>query len=363
MNQIPAVQNEGPQLKLMRARTHIYARATRLMVVQLVLTLVVPVIGAVVAIFWPELRPYVAAVSMAVIVIYVAFLDRKQRLLMKRAAKIAEQFDCTVLDLPWDQFTVGDKVEAEDIHTAAKAYASRHNDEKLRGWYPEAVGQAPLHLARIICQRTNLRYDSQLRRSYGEIVRILALALPGVLVLSCLLQDLSAAAVVLSLAPAAPILAWAAREYYRQFDTADLLEDLMKEAKKLWTRARAGECGADDSLQKSREFQNAIYTRRANSPLILPFLYRFKRLRLEDEMMEGTADFLRRPISTNFATRPLRTRSGLKLSRKLSESRTRPAPPGDQPLLSEQIAPAFLLPPPAQIYRSGEEILRSHSSL
>jgi hypothetical protein len=42
---------------------------------------------------------------------------------------------------------------------------------------------------------------------------------------------------VLSLAPATPFLAWAAREYYRQRDTADLLEDLMKEAKKLWARA------------------------------------------------------------------------------------------------------------------------------
>jgi hypothetical protein len=83
------------------------------------------------------------------------------------------------------------------------------------------------------------------------------------------------------------------REYYRQRDTADVLEYLMKEAKKLWTLARAGECEAEDCRQRSREVQNAIYTERANSPLVMPFLYRVKRLQLEDEMNEGAADFLR----------------------------------------------------------------------
>lgn len=293
MNDIPTVQNDEPQLKLLRARTHVYSQATLLMVVQLLLTLVLPVAGAVLAIFRPEFRAYVAAASLAAVIIDALILDRQHKLLMKRAAKIAEQFDCAVLDLPWDQFIVGDKVEAEDVHAAARAYAARHDDSKLRGWYPEGVGAAPLHLARIICQRTNLRYDSQLRRSYGVIIRAVALTLVAGLFVSGLVQNLPMADWVLSMAPAAPILAWAAREYYRQRDTADLLEELMKEARKFWGRARTGECDADACRQRSREFQNAIYTRRVNSPLVMPFLYRFKRLRLEDEMNEGAADFLR----------------------------------------------------------------------
>jgi hypothetical protein len=124
------------------------------MVIQLLLTVIVPVAGAVLAIFWPEFRAYVAAVSLAAVVIDALTLNRQYMLRMKMAAKIAEQFDCTVLDLPWDQFTVGDKVEAEDIHAAAMAYSARYDDTKLRGWYPESVGTAPLLFARIICQRT-----------------------------------------------------------------------------------------------------------------------------------------------------------------------------------------------------------------
>ena len=89
-----------------------------------------------------------------------------------------------------------------------------------------------------------------------------------------------------------PILTWAAREYYRQNDAADSLEEHLRAAKALWARALAGECDADHCLARSREFQNAIYYRRASSPLIVPLLYRFKRLQLEDDMNEAAANFL-----------------------------------------------------------------------
>jgi hypothetical protein len=137
MNRIPILQNEETQLKLLRARTHIYACATCFMVFQLLLTLIMPIADAVLAIFRPEFRAYVAAASLGVVIIDALLLDRQQKLLIKRAAKIAEQFDCTVLDLPWDQFVVGDKLDAEDIHAAARAFAAHHSDVKLRGWYPE----------------------------------------------------------------------------------------------------------------------------------------------------------------------------------------------------------------------------------
>jgi len=293
VNTIPTLQNEEEAIKLLRARTQVYASASKMMVLQLLLTVVFPVASAVLAIVWPGLRASVAAASLAIVIVDPLVLDHRYKMLMKRAAKIAEQFDCTVLGLPWDQFTVGDRVEAEDIHTAAGDYAKRHDDTKLLHWYPESVGAAPLHLARIICQRTNLRYDSQLRRSYGVIIKVVALILFGGLFVSALVQNLSVADWVLSMTPATPVLAWAIREYYRQRDTAVLLEDLLKEARKLWARALAGQCDADECLHRSREFQNAIYTRRATSPLILPLLYRLKRSRLEDEMNEGAAAFLR----------------------------------------------------------------------
>jgi hypothetical protein len=115
----------------------------------------------------------------------------------------------------------------------------------------------------------------------------------GALVTIGLVQNASFTAWVLITAPATPFLAWAAREYYRQIDTADQLEALMKEARKFWDTAIAGEVSSENCKVRSREFQNAIYNRRATSPLVLPLLYWFKRLSLEDEMNEGAASLLR----------------------------------------------------------------------
>lgn len=291
-NQISTLQNEEAQLKLLRARTQLYSYASRVLVAQLILTLLLPALGAVLVIFVPVARPYVAAFALIITGLDVLVLDRRQKLLIKQAAKVGESFDCAVLALPWDRFNAGEPLEVEDVHGAARAYSMRRDDSALKDWYPSAVANAPLHLARIICQRANLRYDSQLRRSYGQIIASIASVILLALLAGGLVQDLKLTDWVLTMAPASPILTWAAREYYRQNDTANSLEEHLKAAKVLWARALAGECDADKCLSQSREFQNAIYYRRASSPLIVPFLYSFKRLQLEDDMNEAATDFL-----------------------------------------------------------------------
>lgn len=291
-NPIPARQNAEPQLKLMRARQWTYLVATRLMVLQITLTVLLPIVGAVIALFVPALRPHFAALALAVLLFDAIYLDRQYKALLKSAAKIAEKFDCAVLSLPWNSFVAGEEPEAEEIRSGARSWAVRRDDAKLLDWYPLAAGELPLELARIVCQRTNLRYDSQLRRSFGTVIVILVSVVMGGLVAAGLLQDLNFTAWILTLAPAMPLLTWAGREYYRQRDTADLLEELMKKAKAFWKRALAGECDEHSCLAQSREFQNAIYLRRSTSPLVMPYLYRFKRLRLEDEMNDAADDFL-----------------------------------------------------------------------
>lgn len=123
----------------------------------------------------PDVRPYTAALALLVALVDVTLLDRVQRARLKLAAKIGEAFDCEVLSLPWNRFVAGRPAEPETVAEAASAW--RGGDETLVDWYPAAVGRAPLHLARIICQRTNLWYDAKLRRHYGTW--ILTAAVPA----------------------------------------------------------------------------------------------------------------------------------------------------------------------------------------
>jgi SMODS-associating 4TM effector domain len=211
-NSIPERQNEEDQLRFLRARQQTYVQATRFLVAQLIVTLLVPLVGAVVAVVHPAAKPYVAAASLIVLVLDILWLDRRQKTLIKHAAKIAEQHDCAVLDILWNEFTVGERVESEEIHSAAKSYAKHHDDTRLRDWYPIEVGALPLLLARIVCQRTNLRYDRRLRTMYGDAIRAGAIFVVLVMALYGLAQNLSITAWVLTMAPAAPVLAWAGRK-------------------------------------------------------------------------------------------------------------------------------------------------------
>lgn len=291
-NQIPVRQDEEVQLKLLRARTRTYMVATRLMVLQLCLTVLVPVVGA----FWgaaePQVRPYFTLLALMVLLLDPLWIDRQYKATLKRAAKIAEQFDCTVLEIGWNPFVVGDRVEAEDIHRSATKYKSGHDDSQLTGWYPKAAGGVPLHLARFICQRTNLRYDSELRRHYASILAGLAVAVAAIVVVLGIVQQLTLQEWVLNIALLSPLLSWSIREFYRQRDTADQQQDLMKSAKKLWERCLEVDGIEDEATVKAREFQDAIYARRVSSPLVIPLVYKFLRPGLEDEMNEAASDFL-----------------------------------------------------------------------
>jgi SMODS-associating 4TM effector domain len=294
LNKIPIVQNEEANLRLQRARNQTYARAKVLFYLQLVLTVVVPVGSALWALFVPEWKPFAAFAALTIALLDVTFLDRAQRQLLRVAAKIGEERDCEILELQWNEFTVGKRVEPETIHCAATAYAKRNDDDKLRDWYSPVVGKVPIHLARIICQRTNLWYDAKLRKYYGGTILALAALLVFVLFLSALITDRTMTSFVMSvMAPAAPVLIWSVREHYRQRDTANLLDNIRGQAEVLWDRAKNGRCKPGDCAVQSREFQNAIYTHRATNPLVLPPIYALLRSSMEQQMHHAAEHWVR----------------------------------------------------------------------
>lgn len=286
-------QNDEQQLRLMRARQWTYKVATRFLTAQIVLTIIIPILGSIFTIFFPGLRPHVAALSLAILVLDTVYLDRHYKNLVKRSAKISEQFDCAVLDLPWNNFVVGEKVEPEDVGAAERAWAEKEGDDELLNWYPPAAGAMPIRLGRILCQRTNLRYDSSLRQTFGCVILALVATVLGGLIVAGLIEDLSLTSWVLTLAPATPLLSWAGREYYRQRDTIEQLDTLKAKAISFGDEALAGTSNDAECLERSRAFQDAIYLRRATAPLVIPYLYQLKRPALEGEMEDAAGEFLK----------------------------------------------------------------------
>lgn len=293
-NRIVILQSKKNQIKLLQARQATYSMAKEALVLQILLTLFVPAIGGIAIIFWPESRALFAACSLLVLLLDALMLDPLQKKLLKRAANISEQFDTTVLDLEWDEFSVGDKLVPEDVSGAARAYGKPGNSSKLETWYPEIVGEFPMHLGRIVCQRINLVYDRKLRQFYASLLKVCCVVVVAFFLILGFVDGSSLGEFVLTIVPAVPFLSWAIREYQRQADTADRMDALSREALKLWKQALNGVIGEDECRERSREFQTAIYQRRANSTLIMPSLYYFMRQNLENETRDGGRVFTSR---------------------------------------------------------------------
>jgi hypothetical protein len=292
VNAIPERQNTPEFIRLLRARSQTYRRAVQLQVVQLVLTVAVPVVSAILGLLVVEARPYVAALALAITLIDIAVLDRAMKRRLKTAALICEEFDCALLEMPWNRFAAGKRPSPEIISEADRTWPK--GEEKLEDWYPPIVGSAPLHLARIVCQRTNLWYDATLRERYSNVLLIGAIAIVLCLCAAGLIANLSFTDFVVTIvAPSGPLLSWALRDAIKQRETADAQKIARDEAEALWELAIANHCADDECARRSREFQNTIFQRRVNNPLLFPMIYNRLRPEMETDMNLGAAELLR----------------------------------------------------------------------
>lgn len=286
LNDIPAKQNSGRAQLLMRARQQTYARAVRLQMLQMVGVVLLPTVGAIIGIYFPETRAAVAAMSLLILALDILVLDRWMRKLLKLAAQICELFDCDVLTMEWNKFVAGGKPQEEDIQHAAAAYPKTEKAAKaIWDWYPPSVKRAPLHIARLACQRTNLWYDAKLRSRYTEWLIIIPIAIALILIIPSATAHLDFDAMVLTLAaPATPILVWSIRERNRQRDAWEAQRGTIEQADGLLDEVAANGCTEAECTQKSREFQDAIFARRVANPLIFPLIYRIYRSQSEMQM-------------------------------------------------------------------------------
>jgi hypothetical protein len=236
-------------------------------------------------------KPYLALCGLVLLLLDTGHLDRLQKDRIKRGAKLQEEFDTKVLQLPWNRFVAGTPIDPEDVRAASAKPLSKTRESQIARWYEPCVGEAPIQVARLICQRTNISYDARLRRTYGGWLLYGTIGLGIILSLAGLAFSLSFSELLLTVAvPLTPVLNWTLREHRKQMDTAAFLGTLKSEFDKVWDKALKG--AKPRELEKgSRELQDAIYQHRASSPLVFDWIYYRLRKRNEDEA-KHTAEVL-----------------------------------------------------------------------
>lgn len=292
MNTIPETQNEPKQLQRLAAQRHLYSVAKRILGVEVLLGAPIAIAWAMAATNIPRVSSYAAFWGVLVSLSDVLWLNPWQKRLREKAAKIQEVFDCDILQLPWSDIKVGNRPDPELIKEQADKFQKGSSRvSPLHNWYPPIVGELPIQVARVVCQRSNCWWDSKQRRRYAAwviagvvftVVTILGVGLVGGLTIEKFLL-----AVV---APMAPAIILAIRQCTEQIEAATRIDKLKDHAERLWFGAFS-DAADQELLAKSRALQDEIFENRKRSPLVFDWIFRRLRSSYEKQMNHGAVEY------------------------------------------------------------------------
>lgn len=285
MNQIRQKQNEDHFIQLLAAQRQLYDDEKRLMGIWLGVVTVVAIIGTGAI---PFLRLDLAYQTLISIVIVVAEFTILPSIISRRleAARIQEQFDCELLEIPWN--TVIQRPKSETIVAAEQRHlrqSSPERKESLRNWYSSEVDGLPLHQARVVCQRQNIWWDSELRREYSRwiyiavFVLVILLIIIGMIANWTILQFLTGPFLLFF-----PLVMLGVKNATEHRQAAGRLDELRNVVEKVWTIAKDSKIS--EAEQESRVLQTEIYHHRSKNPPVFSWFY--KRLLNKYEELSNT---------------------------------------------------------------------------
>lgn len=277
-NLILTGQNEADALQLLAAQRQLYSEEKQLLLVQVILALGVSLIAFAVVCLLPQYTSQANAVAFVVAIIDCFLIQYLLGGKKKSAAKIQELFDCNLLQLSWN---AGQK-PAPELFIAA---ADRHPTGKkasLQNWYLGKLGEVPFSVARIVCQMTNVSYDTAVRKQYAIF---LGFAL-GILLLVSLLLGICCATPVdklLSgiLLPFLPGISFIALQIKEHVQAISRLKSLREEADRVWNLCKE-KTPEDEALTiASRQLQDKILENRSESATVFDVVYKACRTKQE----------------------------------------------------------------------------------
>ena len=285
--------------RYLRASSYLYSKAKLIGGLQVFLTILVPVILSVLSVLFSResqqgagLKGWAAFYGIAVALLDSMFLDKAQKSLKKEAAQIQELFDCELLEMPWNEFKAGDKPTPERIDQSSRAL-KRELTEREKNWYPGVVGIVPLYLSRVVCQRTNIWWDGELRRRYAFWLSSFAVVIVLIAGIVGMATNMSLGTFVLTImAPLFPAAMWFIRERNRQKESTATLDRLMKHTSSLWTSVLVAEMSPTDALGKSRELQDELFVHRQSNQPIPNLVKRIFAGRFDESMNKGAEELV-----------------------------------------------------------------------
>jgi len=300
-------QNLPENIDCLAAQRVLYSKAKSITNAQIFLGIPITVGISVVALIWADptlaqehhfqqtdISWFVALLSVIVslfeFLVFSPWADQAK----EEAAKIQEMFDCAVLELPWNELVTGGKPDPESTIKHAKAIRGDSKEiSRLENWYPVKLDDLPKHVSRVICQRTNLRWDSELRKEFSFWSILTAIVLFLFLLGLGIYGDLTIRKFfLLVLAPCLPMFILVFRQWAENGKASQRLDELKEFSKNVWQGVLS--CTADERsfLESSRKLQDQIFECRKSNPLVFDWFYNLKQSRQQEEMSYSTESLI-----------------------------------------------------------------------
>jgi hypothetical protein len=203
-------------------------------------------------------------------------------------------FDCALFELNWNDFKVGDRAREEDIASGAAKFRKAKKDEsKLLDWYTFDFRDLPVAHARLICQRANAWWDTELRGKYISLICWTICGLGLVALVIGIGTGLTLEKLILAvIAPITPICMWGIKEVRKQSSVVSEGERVVRHLDSIWRRLCSGKPTEKELEIESRSLQNEIFDRRKGSAVNPQWLYWKKRDEFQKLMVEAANQLL-----------------------------------------------------------------------
>ncbi|BAO76036.1 S-4TM family putative pore-forming effector [Winogradskyella sp. PG-2] len=275
MNRITQKQNEPKFIEFLKAQRVAYSQCKTYQVFDLIsilMAIVLPIIGM----YKSDIVNYLGAFGVLWTIIYLVTENYRKKK-TEQGAKIQEQFDTELFEIPWNQILCKNKVNTDTCIDLAKEYDG--ND--LSNWYSlEVDSSLPKSIAVILCQRINFSWELKLRKRYVTFLIILLVAYYGIFIGFFVAKNIGFYDILLLIAPSLSFLIYGVQNSLSLKNHIKSKNETLSQIDEILNNhSENQEMPTDSTL---RQIQDIIYTERTVPEKVPDWFYKLSKSKNEN---------------------------------------------------------------------------------
>lgn len=275
MNRITQKQNEPKFIEYLKAQRVAYSQCKTYQVfdmISILMAIVLPIIGM----YKSDIVNYLGAFGVLWTIIYLVTENYRKKK-TEQGAKIQEQFDTELFEIPWNEILCKNKVNTDTCIDLAKEYDG--ND--LSNWYSlEVDSSLPKSIAVILCQRINFSWELKLRKRYVTFLIILLVAYYGIFIGFFVAKNIGFYDILLLIAPSLSFLIYGVQNSLSLKNHIKSKNETLSQIDGILNNySENQEMPTDSTL---RQIQDIIYTERTVPEKVPDWFYKLSKSKNEN---------------------------------------------------------------------------------